>query len=439
MKCNYLLFLFPLFLFACSGTKELSVTSPEISRPIYNIQIDSSLFGIGACEPSIAVSPTDQNVMVAGSILNRVYQSVDGGRTWTKEYIKSSSGVYGDPVIEADYKGNFYYAHLSNPTGKAWIDEEFLDRIVVQKSTDNGATWNDGNYPAPNPPKDQDKEWLAIDPNDNTVWMCWTEFDDYGSKEEKDNSRILCSYLDKGEGDWMTPMIISKSEGDCLDGDQTTEGAVPAVGPDGEVYVTWAFDEKLYFDRTFDRGKTWLEIDKVIATQPGGWDIKIPGISRVNGFPVTKVDLSSSNHQGRIYVNWSDQRNGLNDTDIWIIHSDDRGDTWSQPKRVNDDLPGKHQFFTWMDVDPMTGYIYVVFYDRREYTNEETDVYIAYSTDGGSQFTNVKISDTSFKPNENVFFGDYNDISAYNGTVRPIWTRLDRMKLSVWTAIFDHK
>ncbi len=439
MKYIYLFCPVVLMLFSCGRSKNIPSIKIKSIGTLENIQIDSSLFGIGACEPSIAISTKDPNVIVAGSILNRAYRSEDGGRSWSKEYIKSSSGVYGDPVIEADYAGNFYYAHLSNPTGRAWVDDEFLDRIVVQKSTDNGLSWSDGTYPAPNPPKDQDKEWLAIDPNDNTVWMCWTEFDKYNSKESKDKSRILCSYLDQGEGKWQSSMAISASEGDCLDGDQTTEGAVPAVGADGEVYVSWAYNEKIYFDRTFDRGKTWLAEDKIIANQPGGWDFKIPGISRANGFPVTKVDLSDSKYKGRIYVNWSDQRNGSDDTDIWLIYSDDKGDSWSQAKRVNDDPAGKHQFFTWMDVDPITGYIYVVFYDRRDHSDEHTDVFIAYSTDGGNHFTNINISETPFKPNENVFFGDYNDISAYNGVVRPIWTRLDRMQLSVWTAIFDHK
>ena len=38
----------------------------------------------------------------------------------------------------------------------------------------------------------------------------------------------------------------------------TTEGAVPAIGPDGTVYVAWALDETIWFDRSEDGGKTWL-------------------------------------------------------------------------------------------------------------------------------------------------------------------------------------
>lgn len=405
---------------------------------IQNIKMDSSLFGIGACEPSICISPINTDIIVAGSILDRVYQSSDGGYTWTKSQLQSPYGVYGDPVVRADFDGNFYYAHLSSP-GIAWKDDNFLDRIVVQKSIDSGSTWNEGSYTAPNGSKDQDKQWMAIDPRNNHIYMAWTEFDKYNSKLPEDRSRIqFARSTDRGET-WSLPTPISQYEGGCLDDDNTTEGAVPAVGPNGEVYVAWSYGEKIYFDRSTDGGLTWLDQDIIVSDQPGGWDVTIPGINRCNGMPITEVDLSTGPHRGTIYVNWSDQRHGEEDTDIWISSSTDGGLTWSTPMRVNDDASHKHQFFTWMDVDPSTGYIYVIFYDRRAYEDEQTDVYLAYSTDGGQSFSNKKISTSPFKPNGMVFFGDYNDISAYDSRIRPIWTRLDGSTLSVWTAIIDLK
>lgn len=444
MKTRNIIVIFSILTFLSLGCNREAILKTGATKTISpssykNIEIDASSFGTGACEPSICISPVDKNIIVAGSILDRVYYSEDGGKSWTKNKMKSSSGVYGDPVVRADFKGNFYFSHLANPTGKAWQDEEFLDRIVTQKSTDNGKTWTDGSYTRPNNPKDQDKQWLAIDPNDNTVYMTWTEFDLYDSKNPDDHSRIMfAKSTDEGES-WTEPLPISQKEGNCLDGDQTTEGAVPAVSSDGKLYVAWSYDEKIYFDRSFDKGKTWLTDDIVVADQPGGWDFPIYGIMRCNGMPITEVDQSNGPHKGTIYVNWSDQRNGEKDTDIWISKSTNNGDTWTAPKRVNDDLPGKDQFFTWMDVDPITGYIYIVFYDRRNHTVDDlnTDVYLAYSTDGAETFTNMKISESPFKPTKYVFFGDYNDISAYDGSVRPIWTRLDKARLSVWTSLLE--
>jgi len=400
-----------------------------------NIPIDTTRRLVGPCEPSIFINPNNTNQVVAGSVLNTVYWSEDGGRTWEMNRMKSSHGVYGDPVITADFEGNFYFAHLSDPDGAGWSSENLLDRIVVQRSEDGGKTWSDGGYAGLNHPKDQDKQWLVVNPENDEIYMTWTEFDLYNSKKEEDDSRILFSKsTDKGEN-WSKSVAINQFNGDCLDGDQTTEGAVPAVGKNGEIFVAWAYDDKIFFDKSLDGGKTWLDDDIVAADQPGGWTFEIPGISRCNGLPVTAVDRNTNT----IYINWTDQRNGKNDTDVWIVKSTDGGDTWSKPKRVNDDEAGSQQFLTWMAIDQTDGTIYTVFYDRRAYKDNMTDVYLAYSKDGGDTFRNVKISEQPFKPSAYNFFGDYNNISAHDGKVRPIWTRADGMRLSVWSAIIDMK
>ncbi len=395
--------------------------------------------GTGPCEPSIFVSPVNPKYIIAGAVLDNVYRSEDGGKSWTKDILKSSLGVFGDPVISADSEGAFYYLHLSDPSGKGWRGDQLLDRIVIQRSDDNGKSWNDGGFAGMHHPKDQDKPWIAIEPENNHLYITWTEFDKYGSQKSDHKSRILFSKsTDKGEN-WSDAIAINELDGDCLDDDDTVEGAVPAIGPNGEVYVSWAYNEKIYFDRSKDGGKTWLEEDILAADQPGGWVFEVPGISRTNGLPVTAADHSEGPHRGNIYINWSDQRNGEEDTDVWLTRSTDGGDIWSEPLRVNNDKAGKHNFLTWMCVDPVSGYVYIVFYDRRDHEDNRTDVYLAYSTDGGASFINQKISDAPFLPNRYIFFGDYNNISAYDGVVRPIWTRYDNGKLSVWTALIDLK
>lgn len=421
---------------ACNKKANDSTIETPVSTSKYlNVPIDTTRRLVGPCEPSIYVNPLNTNEIVAGSVLNTVYASKDGGKTWDSKRLQSSLGVYGDPVIMADFQGNFYFAHLSDPDGSGWSSDKLLDRIVVQRSEDGGKTWSDGGFAGLNHPKDQDKQWLAVHPTTNELYMTWTEFDLYNSEEASDKSRILFSKSsDKGET-WSNAVMINEFSGDCLDGDETTEGAVPAVGANGEIYVAWAYNEKIYFDKSLDGGATWRNQDIIAATQPGGWTFEIPGISRCNGLPVTAVDRNS----GAIYINWTDQRNGENDTDVWITKSTDGGETWSEPKRVNDDESGNQQFLTWMSIDQTDGTIYTVFYDRRAYKDDATDVYMAYSKDGGETFINEKISDKPFNPSAFNFFGDYNNISAHNGIVRPIWTRADGVRLSVWTALIDMK
>ena len=393
----------------------------------------------GPCEPTICVNPKDTRLVAAGAILNRYYWSADGGRTWENDKLTSSSGVFGDPVIVADWQGNFYYAHLSDPEGIAWGSEKLLDRIVIQKSSDGGKTYSDGSWCGLRHPKDQDKQWLCADPKTGRLLCTWTEFDKYDSKIPDDHSRILFSKSDDGGKTWSEALKVNQFDGDCLDDDNTTEGAVPAFGPDGEMYAAWGWNNKIWFDRSTDGGITWMEKDIEVADQPGGWAFDIPGIQRCNGMPVLVCDLSNGPHRGTLYVNWADQRKGEKDTDIWVAKSTDRGNTWSKPIRVNNDKPGKQQFFTWMAVDQATGYLYAMFYDRRAYDDNRTDVYLAVSRDGGQSFANLKISESPFIPNSLVFFGDYSHISAHDGVVRPIWTRLEKSVLSVWTAILDFR
>lgn len=388
------------------------------------------------CEPSIAISMKDRDNIVAGAILDKVYSSTDGGETWTTTRLESPYGVYGDPVVISDKKGDFYYFHLSDPTGRNWASEEILDRIVVQKSKDGGLTWSEGSYMGMHHPKDQDKEWAVVDLKSNNIYATWTQFDKYGSKKPTDRSNILFSKSSNGTK-WSDAIKINQHSGNCLDDDQTTEGAVPAVGFDGKIFVAWAYDEKIYLDRSYDEGKTWLKNDIEIMDQPGGWDIDIPGLYRCNGMPILLSDVSGGPFTGRLYLNWADQRNGEDDTDIWFAFSNNRGDHWSSPVRVNDDEPGKHQFFSWATIDQSNGMLYVIYYDRRAYDDHRTDVYVAYSNNGGKSFKNLKISDTPFKPRESVFFGDYTNIAAFKNRIAAIWTRQDDGKNSIWAAIIE--
>jgi Neuraminidase (sialidase) len=133
-------------------------------------------------------------------------------------------------------------------------------------------------------------------------------------------------------------------------------------------------------------------------------------------------------------LNWCDQRNGVEDTDVWLLVSRDGGTTWTEEKRVNQDESKRQQFFTWMSIDQSTGYMYFIYYDRRNYDNKNTDVYLAVSHDGGRTFKEYRISETPFIPNDKVFFGDYLNIAAVNGVITPIWPRMDNGKISLLTT-----
>ena len=404
----------------------------------HNIKIDEiEAYKVGTAEPSITYNPINPKQLIAGSVLNNVYTSNDGGLTWTKSRLSSSQGVYGDPCLINDNKGHIYYLHLSNPEGKGHGSTSFLNQIVIQRSDDVGKTWTDGTSIGKNEPKQQDKEWAITHPETGEIYVTWTEFDKYGSDDPNHKSRIRFSKSSDFGNTFSEAITISELEGTALDGDTTTEGAVPAVDKDGNIYVAWSLNKKIYFDKSTDGGMTWQDKDQIIATQPGGWDQSFSGTERCNGMPVTVVDNSNTNHNGTIYVNWTDERNGSDNIDVFLIKSIDKGKTWSEPIKVNQDTTQTHQYFTWMTIDPITGYLYFVYFDRSRYADNQTDVVLTVSKDAGETFQSYIISESPFTPRKGVFLGDYNNIIAYDGMVRPIWTRLDGNKKSVWTALID--
>jgi hypothetical protein len=396
-----------------------------------NIIIDASG---GADEPSICIDPKNTNRLVAGSNIDNIYYSNDAGRSWTKKKQTSTFGVYGDPVIVCDTASAFYHFHLSNPSFGSWID-----RIVCQKSTDGGRTWNDGSFTGLNGNKNQDKHWIAIDRKTNAMYCTWTQFDKYESTAQQDSSHILFSKSTDGGTTWTPFKRLDAQGGDCLDDDKTVEGAVPSVGPNGEVYVAWASPLGLVFNRSLDGGTTWLPRETKIADIGGGWNYDIPGIFRCNGLPFTACDTSRGANRGTIYVNWTDQRNGTSNTDVWLAKSKDGGKTWTEPKWVNDDISDRHQFMSSMTIDPSNGWLWFVFYDRRGFASgDSTDVYMALSRDGGETFKNFKISEQPFKPLRSAFFGDYTHITAMNNVVRPIWTAMNSTgQKTIYTALVN--
>ncbi len=384
-------------------------------------------------EPSIFIDPNNTNHIMAGANHDNYMISIDGGYTWSQHRLTSEYDVAGDPCLVADNEGDFYYLHLSSyDTTGGW-----LDRIVCQRTSDMGQTWPVDAYMGLNGSADQDKEWAVVDYANNNIYVTWTQFDKYDSQNPNDSSNIMFSKSTDMGLTWSEAKRINQVAGDCLDNGNTTEGAVPAVGPNGEIYVSWAGPEGIVFDRSLDEGETWLDEDIFVSDMPGGWDFNIPGISRCNGMPVTCCNLAEGPYRGDIYINWSDQRNGEEDTDIWFVKSTDGGNTWSERKRVNNDPPGKQQFFTWMAVDRVTGYIWIVFYDRRHYEDNNTDVYMAVSKDGGESFKNFRVSESPFLPYASAFFGDYTNISAHNNVIRPIWERMEGTKRHIMTAIID--
>ena len=399
-----------------------------------NVQIplaDHS-YAYSGCEPSIDIHQGNTQKIAVGSILDGYHYSHDGGKTWKAKQLESPYGVYGDPVLKFNAKGNVFFLHLAS-----YKKSTHLDRIVCQRAEDVNGNFNEGSFSEPSGTKVQDKHWVVIDPNTDVIYMTWTQFDAYNSSAPEDSSFIHFSKsLDDGET-WTQPKRISIQGGDCLDGDNTVEGAMPALGIDGMLYVIWSGPHGLMMRRSIDDGETWEPNEQMLFVHEGGWTIEVPDFYRSNGLPVFVSDFNpKSPHYGNLYLNWAIQDEKTGRTAVLFSKSVDNGDTWSAPVQVHRDSSKYNHFLTWMTVDPINGNIHFIYY-RKLRDAKATDVVWANSKNAGESFVEEVISEEPFEPRGNVFFGDYLNIAAVNNVVRPVWPRMDKGKITLWTALID--
>ena len=399
-----------------------------------NVQIPlaKGFYTYSGCEPSIDIDPNNPNNIAVGSILDGYHYSEDSGKTWKAERLESPYGVYGDPVLKFNGKGNIFYLHLSS-----YNKTSHLDRIVCQRADDLKGKFNEGSYSKPNGSKVQDKHWIVIDPETDEIYMTWTQFDAYNSTNSKDSSFIhFAKSSDDGET-WTDPVRISIKGGDCLDGDDTVEGAMPALGKEGMLYTVWSGPHGLILRSSADRGQTWSPTEQILFKHEGGWTIDVPDFYRSNGLPVFISDHNpDSRFYGNLYLNWAIEDEETGRTSVLFSKSEDNGESWSSPVQVHKDSSEYNHFLTWMTVDPSNGNLHFVYY-RKSRKSKATDVVWASSKNGGESFDEEVISEQSFEPSGTVFFGDYLNIAAVDNVVRPVWPRMDNGKITLWTALIN--
>lgn len=381
-------------------------------------------------EPSVIINHNEVGNIITAMGVDQVVYTTDGGKTWKTSTISSPLGKGGSVGMIVDAKGRVYNFHRAEgeKTGEGY------DHILCQRSDDLGSTWNGGSLIGGGSGKKNDKLGIAVNARKQILYAAWTQYDQYPSTDASCKSHIVFSLASNAGNKWEKPMEVSQIPGTCLNDGTSPAGATPAVGMEGRIYLAWSNNGVVFFDRSYDEGQTWLRNDLPIAEQKGGWALDVPGFGVTHNAPVLAIDNSPGRYHGMLYLVFADKRSGADDTDIWFHRSSRFGDSWSPPVRVNQDEPGRHQFAPAMAIDQATGIVYVLYYDRRAYDDAQTDVYVAWSLDGGTSFNERKVSETPFTATEIPFF-DHTAIAAHNGIVVPVWTRTDEGKISIWTAM----
>ena len=381
-----------------------------------------------AYEPSVAINKKDPKNIVVSAYPNNIYYTADGGATWKKTTVPYSAPC-AQASLATDDKDNFYYFHLSSVTGPS--------QIIMHASTDRGATWSEGVSLEGTLAKDN--RWLNVSTTPSgSLLATWTQTDQYADAAAECQSVIKYSKSSSGKK-WSEPVTISQTPGHCQEGAAMAAGSSAGISPDGKVYLLWSRGGRLYLDRSYNGGSLWLSTDIAVVEQKGGWHLPVTGHPGGSGQPQLIVDYSKNMMKGSLYVTYADQRHGADDTDVWFVRSHNGGDNWTSPQRLGSNEAGKHQYMPAMTVDQTTGFIYIVYLDRGAYADEQTDVFLAYSSDGGANFKSTKVSEAPFTADAAVPYGDYIAVAAHKGIITPVWTRIDQGKTSICTAIITQE
>lgn len=333
---------------------------------------------------TILVSFNDSAGLAANN-LSGLSISTDGGKSWRQDRLPSAGGInLGDGVVGADLRGILYYAQIS-------INNKDLSQVTVSRSMDGGKTWKhpiDGSTTANKDNGFQDKEWMAVDraPDSrfkNRVYLSWTSF--------LPNGRVQIMFArSRNNGRTFMP-AHALGESNRFGG--TVQGSMIATGPKGEIYVVWSDSSPdgifgntdLRLTRSLDGGRTFSA--PIILTSFTNPAFPANGVFSGNTFPSIAVDNSNSASRGNVYVVYSTRGTDPDRSNVTLISSSDSGNTWSAPRKLNDDNSFADQLLPSVAVAD-DGAVAATWYDRRnDVTNLSLlDIYATVSLDGGQTF-----------------------------------------------------
>ena len=297
--------------------------------------------------------------------------------------------------------------------------------IRLVRSEDGGVTWSDP---------------VAVSP---TVF----QFEAAGEEGEGEAGAAAGQQTqdDDGEGGDSTQ---EEGETGANESDQTVQGPQPAVLSDGTVVVA-------YLDTTLDGVQEGLATIMVASSSDGGQTFDEPRRATVMrelrfrprnstfrwwgaAFPQLTV---GPNDEIYILTTAQPPDKPTDDGDVYLLRSFDRGLTWEDEVRINQDDTERIQFFPSIDVGP-DGTVHAMWGDMRDDPEEvRYHIYYSRSQDQGASwgFENVDLGIntpdtrvTDFASNSlrgfpgGRFLGDYFSIAASEEDVYLVWadTRL---------------
>jgi hypothetical protein len=410
-----------------------AATAPD-ALAVTNVRMSNPAFAGNQNEFQIDINPRNHRFAIGASNDGRTsgtgyYRTTDAGQTWTAGDMPGIGAACCDPGVAYAPDGSAYFINLDTSPAV----------FHVTKTTDNGATWTKMTDIVPG----DDRSNIVVDngtasPHLGRIYVTYTDFAATGSSPDE----IRLFYSDDGAVTWNGPINVSHVVGP---GNAYPQSSQPRVANDGTVYVGFQYYPDGTYATAEDRiakstdGGLTFQPSVVISAGPnlqGGLNLGDQrGYFAVNAgcttfrhrsFPIIGVDPTNSQH---VYSMWAGGNletpyscgalNGVH-SDILFSRSVDGGATWSAPLKVNDDPPGKDQYYPWMDVSA-NGKIWIGWHDRRDDpSNFRHAWYIDRSADGGLTFgTDHRVATVSSQPSD--FIGDYAGLAVENNLMLSMW------------------
>jgi hypothetical protein len=434
-------------------------------------------------EPDIEADPTNPSNVIAssndyGSCCDQYYTTLDAGATWStgNMSIEKPLKIGSDPVTVFDRKhGTVIHSSLSYSVQHAAGAEACDGDLLVSPSRDGGLSWlkpvviDDGiGCDFSKTQRFNDKEWIVTDNHPTSsfygrTYVTWSKF--LSANGEYISSAIWEAHSDDGGFTWSNPQVISGANsalctfqnggpaGDC---DQN-QFSVPAIGPDGTVYVAFEneqnqalwesgeqFDNQYLLVTSTDGGQHWSSPSFIVGLEDGNRDypINVNDRQTLTGYQLrvnSAGNIVASPTDGTLYLVFSDNRNGGHDSanpvtniDVFVMSKPVAG-SWSAPVLV--DAGGGDQWFPWVDVDPTNGTIGILYHDRGASNGALYATALAEGAPGA--LVKMTVSAAPSDPTHSVFFqsgaegceacatfhGDYIGLSyGGDGVANAAWT-----------------
>ena len=356
----------------------------------YQVNVDANgnnIAGDAANEPSITVDSTNPERMAIGwrqfETVNSNFRQAgwayasNGGTSWTFPGVLQGGVFRSDPVLASDNTGRFFYLSLLST---------FFDD--VWRSLNGGQIWKSA------PATGGDKQWFTIDNTNSSghgfQYQCWsTAGNNYQGRQ--------FSRSTDGGLTWLEPVNIPNSPSwGTLDVDAA--GNLFIGGIDFGTGQIWCVRSTNARDAA-----AIPTFDQVTAVDLGG---RIDSGEPINpiglvGQIYLAVDRSGTGTNNNVYMLASVQpTDASSGSDVMFIRSTDGGQTFSTPRRINDDPinPDKWHWFGTLAVAP-NGRLDAIWLDTRNAENNlDSELFYSYSYDAGVTWSpNIVVSD-SFEP-----------------------------------------